>query len=84
MGGIVRLLGWGWLFAGLAGFLSAFFAHRGVALPIPPDLAQTMAIPWSGFARTMAMPHALELGVTGIGVVINAGILFVAAKIVDR
>lgn len=84
MGGVVRTIGWLWLAVGLLGFLSAFFAHRGILLPIPPDLVQMMALPWSSFATTLAMPHALTLSVTGVGVVINAAILIVIAGIIDR
>lgn len=84
MGGVLRAIGWGWLAVGLLAFMSAFFASRGIALPIAPELVQTLAVPWSGFARAMAMPHALQLTVTGVGVVINASILFVIAGILDR
>lgn len=84
MGGLLRFFSMAWLLVGLLGVLAAFLTHYGVYLPIPTELAKILSFPWSGFAQAIGMKQALLLTVTGIGVVINALILFVSASILDR
>jgi hypothetical protein len=84
MGGLVRLIGIAWLLAGLVGVTAVFLGQYGVHLPLPPGLGRILSYPWSGFAETLGMAQALSATVTGVGVVINAAILFVIANLLER
>ena len=81
MSHVVRAVGWGWLLAGLLAVASIAFAHMGFSLPLPPQTAHALALPWSLLIPLLQPEHGLSLALTMVGVFINAQILFVIANV---
>lgn len=81
MSTILRLMGWGWLLAGLLAITSVWLAQMGAHFPVPQSLAASLALPWSLLAPMLGAGPKLELAMLGLGVFINAQILFVIANI---
>ncbi len=81
MSAILRLMGWGWLMAGLLAVGSAWMAHMGASAPIPQNVAASLSLPWSLTAPLMGLGPKLALVTQAVGIFINAQILFVIANV---
>ena len=81
MSAILRLMGWAWLMAGLLGLGTVIIHRMGSVVPVPMELAPSLSVPWSWLLPMMSLTPTLELVVMGVGIFINAQILFVIANL---
>lgn len=81
MSAILRLMGWGWLMAGLMAVGSAWMAHLGVSAPIPQNVATSLSMPWSLLEPLKGLGPRPALALQAVGIFINAQILFVIANV---
>ncbi len=81
MSTILRLMGWGWLMAGLLAVGSAWMAHLGVRAPVPQEVAASLSMPWSLMAPLMGLGPKVALLLQAVGIFINAQVLFVIANV---
>lgn len=84
MSTIVRFLGWAWLLGGLMALGSLLIGRYGSAMPLPGGLAPALSLPWSQLVPMLGVGPGLAMAVMGIGVFVNAQILFVIANILER
>ncbi len=85
MGHVMRGIGWAWLLLGIMAVLFAALANTGAHVPLPPDAARAMATPWSGLIPVLGLWNSpMALLILLGGVVINASMLLVIAKMLRR
>jgi hypothetical protein len=84
MGGIVRVVAWGWLLAGLAALASGYLGRHGIQVPLPESLAITLSLPWNSLGPALGLAGAGAVAVVIFGLLINFLVLMVIANILDR